>query len=195
MQGYRGYCGQSCSIVYKSFPIYISLCILLSQDSKYNNNNNNNNKIRPMSLTRNQVGLIKATIPILKDHGTAITCHFYYLLLSQNPTLNNIFNLTNQKTGHQSLALASSLHAYASNIDDLGVLSPALQRICHKHASMSVKAEHYSVVGEYLLRAMGHVLGEALTTDTMEAWEQAYWQLADMVSVWYARQYKTGVKC
>jgi nitric oxide dioxygenase len=74
------------------------------------------------------------------------------------------------------------LYAYASYIDDLGVLSPAVERICHKHASMYVQPEHYDVVGTYLLRAMGDVLGEALTPEILEAWGQAYWQLANIVS-------------
>jgi len=135
-----------------------------------------------MSLTPDQVKLIKATVPVLKDHGTIITAHFYELLLKENPSLNGIFNQTNQKTGHQAGALAGSLYAYASHIDDLGVLSPAVEKICHKHASMYVRPEHYDVVGTYLLRAMGDVLGEALTPEILEAWGQAYWQLANIVS-------------
>jgi hemoglobin-like flavoprotein len=135
-----------------------------------------------MSLTPDQVKLIKATVPVLKEHGTAITSHFYGLLLKENPSLNGIFNQSNQKTGHQAGALAGSLYAYASHIDDLGVLSPAVEKICHKHASMYVQPEHYDVVGTYLLRAMGDVLGEALTPEILEAWGQAYWQLANIVS-------------
>ncbi|KAH0400101.1 flavohemoglobin, partial [Aureobasidium melanogenum] len=134
-----------------------------------------------MSLTPEQVKLIKATVPVLKEHGTAITAHFYELLLKENPSLNGIFNQTNQKNGHQAGALAGSLYAYASHIDDLGVLSPAVEKICHKHASMYVRPEHYDVVGTYLLRAMGDVLGAALTPELLEAWGQAYWQLANIM--------------
>ncbi|KAI5270987.1 flavohemo protein [Aureobasidium subglaciale] len=134
-----------------------------------------------MSLTPDQVKLIKATVPVLKEHGTTITSRFYDVLLKENPSLNGVFNQTHQKTGHQAGALAGSLYAYASHIDDLGVLSPAVERICHKHASMFVQPEHYDVVGTYLLRAMGDVLGEALTPEILEAWGQAYWQLANIM--------------
>lgn len=136
-----------------------------------------------MSLTPDQVKLIKATVPVLKEHGTTITTRFYETLLKENPSLNGIFNQTNQKNGHQAGALAGSLYAYASHIDDLGVLSPAVEKICHKHASMYVQPEHYDVVGTYLLRAMGDVLGAALTPELLEAWGQAYWQLANIVSI------------
>lgn len=138
-----------------------------------------------MSLTPDQVQIIKATVPVLKEHGNAITTHFYATLLKENPDLNNVFNQTNQVNGHQPAALAGSLYAYASHIDDLGVLSPAVEKICQKHASLYIKPEHYDIVGTYLLRAMGDVLGDALTPEILEAWGQAYWQLAHLVCSWF----------
>ena len=134
-----------------------------------------------MSLTPEQVVIIRATVPILKEYGNAITTTFYGTMLKENPDLNNIFNQTNQANGHQPAALASSLYAYASHIDDLGALSPAVEKICQKHASLYIRPEHYDIVGTYLLRAMGEVLGEALTPDILKAWETAYWQLAKIV--------------
>ncbi|THW56665.1 flavohemo protein [Aureobasidium pullulans] len=104
-----------------------------------------------MSLTPDQVKLIKATVPVLKEHGNTITSHFYQLMLEENPSLNSVFNQTHQKTGHQAGALAGSLYAYASHIDDLGVLAPAVEKVCHKHANI------------------------------LEAWGVAYWQLANIM--------------
>ncbi|KAL1297595.1 hypothetical protein AAFC00_006157 [Neodothiora populina] len=134
-----------------------------------------------MPLTPHQTTLIKATVPILKAHGNEITTRFYESLISEVPSLKNIFNLTNQKNGHQPMALASSLYAYASYIDDLGVLSPAVEKICQKHAALFVRPEQYDVVGTYLLRAMGEVLGEGLTDEVKEAWAVAYQQLASIM--------------
>ncbi|GAB7365091.1 hypothetical protein MBLNU230_g6182t1 [Neophaeotheca triangularis] len=134
-----------------------------------------------MSLQPEQVALIRATVPVLKDHGNAITERFYHTLLTENPSLNSIFNQANQANHHQAAALAGSLYAYASHIDDLGALSPALEKICAKHASLYVRPEQYHVVGTYLLRAMGEVLGEALTPDILQAWTAAYWQLANLM--------------
>lgn len=134
-----------------------------------------------MSLTTDQVKIIKATVPVLQEHGNAITKHFYATLLKENPDLNNVFNQANQLNGHQPAALATSLYAYATHIDDLGALSPAVEKICHKHASLYIRPEHYDIVGTYLLRAMGDILGDALTPEILEAWGQAYWQLANIV--------------
>ena len=134
-----------------------------------------------MPLTPEQVQIVRSTVPVLQAHGNDITTHFYKTLLDDIPDLHNIFNTANQANGFQPRALAGSLYAYASHIDDLGALSPAVEKICQKHASLYVQPEHYKIVGEYLLRAMGDVLGAALTKDILYAWEAAYWQLANIM--------------
>ena len=118
-----------------------------------------------MALTPDQVQLIKATVPILREHGKEITTTFYKTMLADHPALNDIFNQANQATGHQASALADSLYAYASHINDLGVLAPAVERIDQKHSSLHVQPEQYDIVGTYLLKAMKDVLGDALTDD------------------------------
>src|SRR5690242_13905320 len=132
-------------------------------------------------LTPGQVQIIKATVPVLAEHGETITTKFYADMLEANPELKNIFNNTHQATGHQPRALAGALYAYAANIDDLGKLSPAVELICHKHTSLHIRPEHYNVVGEHLLKTMQTVLGDAATPDILGAWEAAYWQLANIM--------------
>lgn len=133
------------------------------------------------ALTPSQAAVIKATVPVLAQHGETITRKFYADMLAENPALRNVFNNTHQATGHQPRALAGALYAYAANIDDLGKLSPAVELICHKHASLAIKPEQYAIVGTHLLRTMKAVLGEAATPEIMGAWEAAYWQLADLM--------------
>lgn len=133
-----------------------------------------------MALTPDQVQLIKATVPVLQEHGNTITTVFYKNMLAEVPELNNVFNTANQLNGHQARALAGSLFAYASNIDNLGALAPAVELICNKHASLYIKPDDYKVVGKYLLEAMKEVLGDALTPEILDAWTAAYWQLANL---------------
>jgi len=102
-------------------------------------------------------------------------------MLGAHPELNKIFNRANQAHHAQPRALAGALYAYASHIDDLGQLTPAVELMCHKHASLYVQPEQYEIVGKYLLGAMGKVLGDALTPEVLEAWTVAYWQLADVL--------------
>lgn len=132
-------------------------------------------------LTPEQAAIIKSTVPVLAQYGEVITTRFYADMLAANPALKNIFNNTHQATGHQPRALAGSLYAYAANISDLGKLSPAVELICHKHASLNIKAEHYSIVGEFLLKTMANVLGDAATAEILDAWGAAYWQLANIM--------------
>ncbi|KAK9426980.1 hypothetical protein V1505DRAFT_406419 [Lipomyces doorenjongii] len=78
-------------------------------------------------------------------------------------------------------ALAGAVYAYAAHIDDLGALSPAIKRICHKHASLYIRPGQYEIVGKYLLGAFREVLGNAFTPEVRDAWAAAYWQLANIM--------------
>ncbi|TKA25470.1 hypothetical protein B0A50_06337 [Salinomyces thailandicus] len=132
-------------------------------------------------LTLEQIHIIRATVPVLQQHGNSITSLFYRTMINENPDLRNIFNHANQFNNHQPRALAGALYAYASHIDDLGALSPAVEKISQRHASLYVRPEQYETVGKYLLQAMGEVLGGALTPEVLEAWAKAYQQLASIM--------------
>ncbi|GFF51876.1 hypothetical protein IFM46972_09400 [Aspergillus udagawae] len=53
-------------------------------------------------LTLKQIEVIRATVPILQEHGAAITTTFYRSMLTEHPELNNVFNTANQVNGHQA---------------------------------------------------------------------------------------------
>ena len=42
---------------------------------------------------------IEASVPVLREHGVAITRVFYANMLGAHPELNNLFNLGNQASG------------------------------------------------------------------------------------------------
>ena len=131
-------------------------------------------------LPAEQIAIIKATAPVLKEHGVAITTVFYENMLRENPDLNNIFSTTSQRTGAQPRALAGAVLGYATYIDDLPKLAHAVERIAHKHVSLQVTPAQYDVVGKYLIQAIGQVLGDAATPDIVEAWIAAYGVLAQV---------------
>lgn len=131
-------------------------------------------------LTSEQKTLIKATVPILREHGVALTSHFYQRMFSHNPELKNIFNMGNQQTGKQQMALAMAVLAYAENIEDPSVLLPAVSKIGQKHTSLDIRAEHYPIVGKHLIGSISEVLGEAASPEILDAWSQAYDDLANI---------------
>ncbi|MDQ0162923.1 NO-inducible flavohemoprotein [Aeribacillus alveayuensis] len=129
-------------------------------------------------LSKRTIQIIKSTAPVLAERGTEITTHFYKRMFSNHPELLNIFNHANQEKGRQPTALANTLYAAASHIDELEKLIPAVKQIGHKHRSLGIKKEHYPIVGENLLAAMKEVLGDAITDEVLKAWEEAYGVIA-----------------
>ncbi|KAF9878190.1 globin [Colletotrichum karsti] len=133
-----------------------------------------------MGLTQAQIDIVKSTAPVLKVHGETITTLFYKDMIDTHPELKNVFSLRNQANGEQPRALANSVLAYATYIDDLPKLKAAVERIAHKHASLYIQPEQYDIVGTHLMKAIGEVLGDALTPEIAEAWTAAYGQLAQV---------------
>ena len=128
-----------------------------------------------------QIELVKATVPVLRENGVALTSYFYQRMLKNNPELKNVFNLDHQSTGRQPRALAAAVLAYAENIENPGVLAKAVERITTKHVSLDIEPEQYSIVGDNLLHSISEVLNVPFESELIEAWKQAYLQLADIL--------------
>ena len=118
-------------------------------------------------LCAEQIALIKATVPLLKSGGEALTNHFYKLLLSEHPEVRPLFNRAHRASGEQPRALANGVLMYARHIDRLDALGPLVAQIINKHVALQVLPEHYPLVGNCLLRAIREVLGEAIATDAV----------------------------
>ncbi len=56
-------------------------------------------------------------------------------MFTHNPELKEIFNMSNQRNGNQREALFNAIAAYASNIENLPALLPAVEKIAQKHTS------------------------------------------------------------
>ncbi|MCE4958079.1 globin domain-containing protein [Macrococcoides caseolyticum] len=131
-------------------------------------------------LTEETKSIIKATIPVLEEHGTEITSAFYKHMFEEHPELLNVFNKTNQKLGRQQTALAQTVIAAAKHIDHLEAIIPNVNQIAHKHRALEIKPEHYPIVGENLIWAIQHVLGDAATPEIVDAWTKTYGVIADV---------------
>lgn len=131
-------------------------------------------------LDQNTIDIIKSTVPVLKEHGLAITTHFYKRMFENNPEVQPFFNMDKQASGEQPKALAMTVLAAAQNIDNLGALLPAVQKIGQRHVEVGIRPEHYPIVGSNLLLAIKEVLGDAATDEVLEAWGKAYNVIADV---------------
>ncbi len=133
-------------------------------------------------LTETNRKLVKATAPVLQEHGVALTRHFYARMFTHNPELRELFNQGHQHRGDQQKALAMAVAAYATHIEDPSVLMPVLERIAAKHVSLGIRKEHYAIVGRHLLASIREVLGTAATQELIDAWAAAYAQLAELLT-------------
>ena len=133
------------------------------------------------TLSESTVAIVKATVPALQAHGLEITRAMYDRMF-QDPMIRDLFNQSHHgETGSQPKALAAAVLAYAQNIDNLGVLGEAVERIAQKHVGLQILPEHYPYVADALLAAIRDVLGEAATDEILHAWGEAYWFLADIL--------------
>lgn len=124
------------------------------------------------------IDIIKSTIPLLESAGPELTVYFYQRMFSHNPELKNIFNMTHQKTGRQSVALFEAIAAYTKNIENLAALTTAVERIAQKHTSFNIQPEHYQIVGHHLIETLRELAPDAFTKEVEEAWTEAYLFLA-----------------
>jgi nitric oxide dioxygenase len=132
-------------------------------------------------LSPQTIEIVKATVPALEANGLEIV-RTMYARMFRDPAIRDLFNQSHHgETGSQPRALTDAILAYARNIENLGVLGAAVERIAQKHVGLQILPEHYPVVARSLLAAIREVLGDAATDEVLAAWGEAYWFLANIL--------------
>ncbi len=147
-----------------------------------------------MLLSPESEAVVKATAAVVAEHAVEITSRFYPSMFKSHPELLNLFNQGNQANGEQRQALASAVVAYATQLvtPDAPSFSPVMQRIAHKHVSLGIRPEQYTIVGHHLMKAVAEVLGEAVTPEVARAWDEVYWLFSVQLIAEEARLYTLG---
>ncbi|MEV0244779.1 globin domain-containing protein [Streptomyces sp. NPDC050674] len=144
-------------------------------------------------LTPESAAVVRATLPAVGGALDEITARFYRTMFSEHPDLlDGMFNRGNQASGDQRRALAGSIAGFARALlaDPDARPDALLSRIAHKHAALGVTEDQYTVVHKYLFRAIGDVLGDAVTPDVAAAWDEVYWLMAGALIAREARLYQ-----
>lgn len=131
-----------------------------------------------MGLSPKTIEIIKATAAPVAANSEAITTRMYEILFANHPETKALFE---DADSDQHKKLAGAVSAYAANIDNLEVLTKAIEKMATTHVKTGVKPEHYPLVGVSLLSAVKDVLGDAATDDVIDAWKEAYFFLADVL--------------
>lgn len=129
-------------------------------------------------LDAQTIATVKSTLPLLAATGPKLTAHFYDRMFTHNPELKEIFNMSNQRNGDQREALFNAIAAYASNIENLAALLPAVEKIAQKHTSFQIKPEQYDIVGSHLLATLDEMFSPG--QEVLDAWGKAYGVLANV---------------
>jgi nitric oxide dioxygenase len=144
-------------------------------------------------LSASSAPVIEATLPVVGEHLEDIATEFYRSMISENPELLNLFSRSAQATGEQRSALSGAVAAYAAHLIGAGPQGVAfehvIERIAQRHCALGIRPEQYTMVGRYLLRAVGTVLGDAVTPAIGAAWDEVYWLFAAQLIGREARLY------
>lgn len=150
-----------------------------------------------------EMKLVKESLPRFERHGYDVAVELYREVFKVDSNLRALFSLEflapktqpNAETstcpfaGQDSLELPLSMQArilsqtivsLASKIDNLSSEDRAIDRICCKHVSRDIRAEHYGVVAAAFDTAMRTVLKDDLSAEEFAAWGSAIGALAEV---------------
>lgn len=128
--------------------------------------------------------VLAATLPAVEGALPGIARNFYVRMFDAHPELlQDLFNRSNQQSADQPQVLAGSiaLFAHLQLEPDAVRTSFLINRIAHKHASLGVTADQYAIVHKHLFEAIVEILGEAVTPEVAEAWDELYWEMANVL--------------
>lgn len=139
-----------------------------------------------MSLTAEQVQLVKESYAIIGQSPRPYSELFYHQLLLAHPFARALFpdNMT-----HQIIVFEKTIDVLVENVDDLYRLRPTLSALAKQHVKYGVRSYQYAAVGTVLIDTFGRILGNQFTAETRQAWEAVYQETAGvMMSEAYPQQ-------
>jgi hemoglobin-like flavoprotein len=124
------------------------------------------------------VALVQESFRDVAGLGTKAAEIFYAELFAIDPSLRRMFT-GDMREQHKKL-LAALAMVIGSLHEPAKILEPA-RRLAVKHLDYGVEPEHYTFVGNALLRTLKKGLGEKLTPELFNAWVEAYRLLATVM--------------
>eukprot|EP01127_Copromyxa_protea_P008614 TRINITY_DN1980_c0_g1_i1.p1 TRINITY_DN1980_c0_g1~~TRINITY_DN1980_c0_g1_i1.p1 ORF type:complete len:457 (-),score=72.67 TRINITY_DN1980_c0_g1_i1:59-1396(-) len=133
----------------------------------------------PSELDEATMAIIGATAPVVVQNIETIAQTFYPYMLDKFPATKNYFNAAHQvssgcphltKEANQPFALAKAIVRYVGHLGSAKDLRESMELAAQKHCALSIRAEHYPIVYECFMHAVGQVLGDAVTEEIAAAW-------------------------
>jgi hemoglobin-like flavoprotein len=124
-----------------------------------------------MALTDHEITLIQSTfrqiVPIADSTGEL----FYNRLFELDPSLRSMFPAD---MANQNVKMLQMIGAAVASLKDMDVITAQIRALGARHIDYGVKDEHYDTLGEALLWALEHVLGDDFTPEVKTAWVDVY---------------------
>lgn len=132
----------------------------------------------PSLLDQKTLDVVNATAAAVVANIETITTRFYPYMFEKHPATLNYFNKSHQvkkcplggEASAQPFALAHAIVRYVGHLNDPEGLRASIELAAQKHCALQVKAEHYPIVYECFMWAVGQVLGDAVTAEVADAW-------------------------
>ncbi|MBT5498429.1 MAG: hemin receptor [Alphaproteobacteria bacterium] len=117
----------------------------------------------------------EAVTPIADQAATL----FYDRLFEIDPTTRPLFRATDLAA--QRRKLMDIIGTVVGKLEQIEELLPTVEALGARHVAYGVEDRHYDSVGAALLWTLEQGLGNQWTTETGEAWGQAYTLLSDVM--------------
>ena len=129
-------------------------------------------------MDAHQVSLVQKSFEKAATLGEKVAEIFYAELFAIDPALRSMFKGDMKEQGKK---LLTTLAFVVRSLHTPEKIIKAAQQLAVKHIDYGVTAEHYTLVGNALLRTLKKGLGEAYTPELHEAWVAAYKTLSGVM--------------
>ena len=124
------------------------------------------------------VRLVQDSFDKVAMSGRAVAETFYSELFKIDPSLQTMFS-PNMIEQHKKLIAALMLVVRSLHTPE-AILAP-VKLLAVKHVNYGVRPEHYTYVGNALIRTLHKSLGEEFTPEVRQAWVDAFRMLAGVM--------------
>lgn len=123
-----------------------------------------------MSLSPRTIEVCKLTAPVIAKYSETVSTKLYEKLYENDPDTIRLFGSTQKK---QSKHFSSTIIFCLDHIDNLDTAT--------KKVSTLKTSKYNSIIKTSLIQALEDVFGDAATSEVIEAWEEVYSFMDDIV--------------
>jgi nitric oxide dioxygenase len=136
------------------------------------------NQCEDTAMDAQKVQLVQQSFEQVAAMGLPAAELFYAELFAIDPSLQDMFS-GNMQDQHKKLLAALALVIRSLNSPEK--IIPPVQQLAVKHVDYGVLPEHYTLVGNALLRTLKKAFGEQFTPELRGAWTDAFRMLAQVM--------------